>query len=271
MFSALKNLISMDTLKPVRLLHKSILQKQQEREDENLPTFVMPNADPDYDSLNEKVHRELDEAIKIPFLGFLFKKSVLNPPESVAEWEEPNDEFVISDSDDADDFEQDDCNLFTFSNTEPCWTKDDLTSMFAECGIKRRDAGNEMTKRNLIRRLKRVYFNLAEKNEYEPTFWGINSYEFWTPILKEILYSFLFVFGTMYLVQVLYEFTEMYHYDWNCSSRTEFYSMRCYAVKKCRSFFEETNYNMVYTCLIGLGASATRIATKHHQQFNKYF
>lgn len=244
---------------------------QEQREVTERPLFVLPKDDPLLREKDARVLQDLKKPILLPLLNFYALIPFANANANQLLNGDIEDEAEPLLALNADEQVNGVCNLFNTTNAEPSWQVDTLKVMFTSCGIKRREAGADLTKVNLIRRLERVWFNEAAENEYEPTPFGRNVRGYWFPIFKEIIYSFLFVFGTIFIVQFLYEMSESYHHEWNCVSRREFYSMKCYAAKKCRTFFEETNYNMVYTALIGMGAAATRIATKHQQQFNKYF
>jgi hypothetical protein len=62
--------------------------------------------------------------------------------------------------------------------------------------------------------------------------------------------------GMLFIVasRILYLLCEYLHNRLECSNVFNFYSMWCYAIKKCRSFLEEHNYDIAYTTLTTVGA-----------------
>jgi len=62
--------------------------------------------------------------------------------------------------------------------------------------------------------------------------------------------------GTLFVVasRILYLLCEYLHNRLECSSIFNFYSGWCYAIKKCRSFLENHNYDIAYTAFTTVGA-----------------
>ena len=145
------------------------------------------------------------------------------------------------------------------------------TLLLRNAGVRTREGGVALNVGGLRRRIRQVWENKAVPKYFEPSPAGINKWEYWLPIVRELVQGVLIVVGTILLSRYLYIQAEYYHDKWNCVEYGNFYSMWCYTAKKSRAYLEDLNYNMVYTALIGCGAFASKILMTYQKQFNKYF
>tara|TARA_R110000803_G_scaffold1094_5_gene3725 strand:+ start:169 stop:960 length:792 start_codon:yes stop_codon:yes gene_type:complete len=142
------------------------------------------------------------------------------------------------------------------------WNVAPLATILRSAGVKTRSAGHALSLLGLLLRLRHVMDDTAPESAYDPTCFGRNKWEYWYPILKEIFVLFIITTLTVIGVQFLYVWSEHFHHTYECVKTSEFFSAKCYVLKKCRSYLEEMNYNLVYTVICGIGLAIANILRK---------
>jgi len=151
------------------------------------------------------------------------------------------------------------------------WNNATLAAILRSAGVRSRTAGHALTSLGLLLRLRQVMEDTAPESAYEPTSFGRNKWEYWFPILREMVVGIVITILTIVGVQFLYGWSEEFHHQYECVKTSEFYSLKCYVLKKCRSYLEEMNYNLVYTCMCGLGLAAANTLRKYQNAATKPF
>ena len=98
-----------------------------------------------------------------------------------------------------------------------------------------------------------------------------NAVEFWLPLLTELMWSLFIIVGSILSSLVCYHYAEVLHSRNDCANifTTNMYSLQCFVAKKARSYFENLNYNIVYTTMIGIGVATARIFGKAESSLKK--
>jgi hypothetical protein len=93
------------------------------------------------------------------------------------------------------------------------WNLDVPTStlLLRNAGVRTREGGVALTVGGLRRRLRQVWENKAVPKYFEPSPAGINKWEYWLPIVRELIQGVLIVVGTILLSRYLYIWAEHYH------------------------------------------------------------
>lgn len=143
------------------------------------------------------------------------------------------------------------------------WNNATLANILRNAGVRTRTAGHPLTSLGLILRLRQVIENNAPETAYEPTAFGRNKYEYWQPIIRELIVGIGITFVTIFAVQYMYSWSEELHHRYNCVKTSEFYSLKCYVFKKCRAYLEDMNYNLVYTVVCGIGIACANTLRKY--------
>ncbi len=143
------------------------------------------------------------------------------------------------------------------------WNNAELAALLRKAGVRTRNAGHALPSLGLLLRLRQCIENTACETVYEPTALGRNKRDYWLPIFKELVHGAFICFITIVVVHCLYYWSEELHHRCRCVKISEFYSLKCYVLKKCRSYLEEMSYNLVYTVLCGLGLAMANTARKY--------
>tara|TARA_R110000787_G_scaffold252484_1_gene357935 strand:+ start:107 stop:739 length:633 start_codon:yes stop_codon:yes gene_type:complete len=151
------------------------------------------------------------------------------------------------------------------------WNNATLAGLLRNAGVRSRSAGHALTALGLISRLRQIVENTASESAYEPTAFGRNKWEYWFPIIREMVVGVGITILTIFTVQYLYGFSEDFHQSYECSKVSNFYSLHCYVLKKCRAYLEEMNYNLVYTVICGLGLACANTLRKYQNSATKAF
>jgi len=151
------------------------------------------------------------------------------------------------------------------------WNNATLAALLRNAGVRSRTAGHALTALGLILRLRQIVEDTAPESAYEPTAFGRNKWEYWFPIIREMVVGIVITILTIFSVQYLYGWSEDFHQRYECSKVGNFYSLHCYVFKKCRAYLEEMNYNLVYTVICGLGLAAANTLRKYQNAATKAF
>ncbi len=151
------------------------------------------------------------------------------------------------------------------------WNVAGLAGLLRVAGVRVREAGHPLPLLGLLLRLRQVVEDTAPSHAYEPSPFGKNKWSYWFPILQELFSGLAITLGTIFAVQVLYHWSEEYHHRYNCTYSSEFYTLKCYVLKKSRSYLEELNYNLVYTVLCGLGIAFANTLRKYQSSATARF
>lgn len=162
---------------------------------------------------------------------------------------------------------EDDVNIYQAN----MWNNATLAALLRNANVRSRNAGHALTALGLILRLRQVIEDTAPETAYEPTAFGRNKYEYWSPIVREMVVGISITIMTIFTVQYLYGWSEDLHQAYECSKIINFYSLHCYVFKKCRSYLEEMNYNLVYTVICGLGLAAANTLRKYQNAATRPF
>ena len=151
------------------------------------------------------------------------------------------------------------------------WNVAEIAAILRNGGVRDRNAGRALPLAGLLLRLRQVMENTAPETSYEPTPFSRNKREYWFPVIREMCVGIFITILTITVVQYLYIWSEYLHQHYNCVQTSEFYSLKCFVVKKSRSYLEEMNYNMVYTAICGLGLAAANALRKYQNAVNKHW
>ena len=151
------------------------------------------------------------------------------------------------------------------------WNVAEIAAILRNGGVRDRNAGRALPLAGLLLRLRQVMEDTALVSAYEPSPFGKNKREYWFPIFREMFVGIAITILTVVVVQWLYIWSEHLHHEYNCVQTSEFYSLKCFVLKKSRAYLEEMNYNMVYTAICGLGLAAANTMRKYQSAVNKHW
>jgi hypothetical protein len=170
------------------------------------------------------------------------------------------DILVLPDGDNGDDV-----NIYQNN----MWNVAEIAGILRQAGVRDRIAGRALPLAGLLLRLRQVMEENAIVGAFEPHPFGRNKKEYWLPILREMVLGVIITILTIIVVQWLYIWSEHFHHVFNCVQTSEFYSLKCFVIKKSRSYLEEMNYNMVYTTVCGLGIAAANTLRKYQSAVDR--
>lgn len=122
-----------------------------------------------------------------------------------------------------------------------------------------RVSSQQLVVATMTHRLNQIWNGTARRKYFKPEYFGPNMYDYWVPLLLEIIRGFLIVIATLIGVHLLYSWVEVFHYNQQCSRWGNMYTFQCYVAKKMRHRLEEMNYNTVYTVFCGVSVAGASV------------